>query len=178
MARFTSARNEAPSFLQQVAGVLGLGGNSDSPKTKDDLDAWLKTTIEEAFGITDIQRDEDGDVPIRYGSAVVFIRRSDPESPFLEIFAPLLEGFTITPDVYEAVNALNRQVPMAKATVDADNKEIILSADVLIAHTLSPDNLMFAVELVADTADHFDTLLQKRFGGRTMLDDDDDSFDV
>lgn len=35
------------------------------------------------------------------------------------------------------------------------------------------------IDLVADRADHYDSLLQKRFGGRTMLDDDErDEFDV
>ncbi len=177
MARYTRTGIAAPSFVKQIAGQLGLGGNSDR-RTTDDLDAWLKATLEQALGVTDLRHDEDGDLPVPYGSAVLFIRHGDPESPFLHIFAPLLADFTITPGVYEAVNSINMQVPMAKAVVDTDRTQIILSADVLIADTLSPDDLMLAVELVADAADHFDTLLKKRFGGHTMLDDDDDSIDV
>lgn len=175
MARLTRTGFSAPSFVQQIADRLGLGAER---RTTDDFDAWLKTTLERSLGVANIQRDEDGDIPIPYGSAVLFLRHEDPESPFLQIYAPLLADFTISSDVYEAVNAINLQVPMAKAVVETDSKQIILNSDVLIAGTLSPDDLMFAIELIADAADHFDTLLQKRFGGTTMLDDDDDSIDV
>lgn len=177
MANYTHTGISAPSFVKQIADRLGLGGNGGA-RTTDDLDAWLKATLEQLLGVTDIQRDEDGDIPIPYGSAVLFIRHGDPEAPFLEIFAPLLGEFTMSPDVYEAVNSINAQVPMAKAVVDSDNKQIVLSAELPLVGTLSPDDLMLAVELVADAADHFDTLLQKRFGGNTMLDDDGDSIDV
>ena len=42
-----------------------------------------------------------------------------------------------------------------------------------------PEQLMATIDLIADRADHYDTRLQKRFGGQTMLDDDEgDEFDV
>ncbi|MDI1290117.1 MAG: YbjN domain-containing protein, partial [bacterium] len=81
-------------------------------------------------------------------------------------------------EVYEAVNSINMQVAMAKAIVDADEKQIILTAALPIIGTLSSDEVMLAIELVAEAADHFDSLLQKRFGGTTMLDDDADEFNV
>ena len=37
---------------------------------------------------------------------------------------------------------------------------------------------MAAVDLIADRADYYDSRLQKRFGGKTMLDDDEDELDV
>ncbi|MGA5541268.1 T3SS (YopN, CesT) and YbjN peptide-binding chaperone 1 [Mycobacterium sp. NPDC051198] len=94
------------------------------------------------------------------------------------MFAPLLADFTLTADVYEAVNSINSQVPMAKAVVVDDDKQIVLSAQLPVVGTLSADELMLVIEVVAEAADHFDSLLQKRFGGTTMLDDDGDEFDV
>jgi len=83
------------------------------------------------------------------------------------------------PEIYQAVNSINRKTPLAKATVDPDNCEILLSAYLYIFESLSAEQLMATIDLVADTADHFDTLLQKRFGGKTLLEDsDDDEFDV
>lgn len=44
---------------------------------------------------------------------------------------------------------------------------------------LSPDHLMAAIDLIADPShDYYDSRLQKQFGGKTMLDDDEDELDV
>lgn len=173
---FRSGRNNEPSFLQRLAGTVRLGGGQQDNST-DDLDQWLERTLKDALGFK-VQRDEDGDIAIPYGSVVVFVCQSDPESPFLEVFAPLLEEFHLSPEVYEAVNSINSQVSMAKAVVHADEKVITLSAELPLVGPLSADELMMTIELVAEAADHFDSLLQKRFGGKTTLDDDDGEFDV
>ncbi|MGY1777764.1 T3SS (YopN, CesT) and YbjN peptide-binding chaperone 1 [Geodermatophilus sp. SYSU D00804] len=84
----------------------------------------------------------------------------------------------MSPEVYEAVNTINSSVAMAKAMVTGDGRTILLSAELLV-DTLSPSEFMFAVDMVSNAADHFDTLLQKRFGGHTLLKDDySDSTDV
>ena len=43
---------------------------------------------------------------------------------------------------------------------------------------LSPNYLDGDHRAIAEIADHHDTRLQKRFGGKTMLDDDEDEFDA
>ncbi len=142
-----------------------------------DLNEWIEATLKQAYELDEVKRDSDGDIPIPRGSAVLFIRPHDGESPFLEIFAPMLHDFQQSPQVYEAVNAINGQVRLAKAIVSNDGTSIVMQADVP-AHTLSPPELLMAVDLVSAAADHFDTLLQKRFGGSTMIADDDDAIDV
>ncbi|ORB28017.1 hypothetical protein MPP7335_01848 [Mycolicibacterium parafortuitum] len=83
------------------------------------------------------------------------------------------------PEVFAAVNTINRNTPFAKAYVDPDNAQIVLTAELYIFDGLSSEQLLATIELVADRADHYDSLLQKRFGGKTMLDDDEgDEFDV
>jgi hypothetical protein len=141
------------------------------------LNEWVVATLKDAYGLSDVYRDQDGDIPLPRGSSVLFIRPHAEDSPFLEIFAPLLAGFELTPDVYEAVNAINAQVPMAKATFFPESKQIILSAQ-LLADTLSSTELLFSLDLISDAADHFDTMLQKRFGGQTMQEDDAGEFEV
>ena len=103
----------------------------------------------------------------------------DSELPLIRVFAPLLEDFTMRPEVYEAVNSINRQTPFAKAIVDAEIGQIVLAADLFVFDQMSSEQLMATIELVGENADHFDTMLQKRFGGTTMFDDDDSGeFDV
>lgn len=173
---YRAGRNNEPSFLQRMADTVGLGGTSEEAVT-DDLDKWLDRTLKDALGFK-VERDGDGDIAIPYGSAIVFIRHRDPESPFLHIFAPLLADFTLTADVYAAVNSINSQVAMAKAVVIEEEKQIVLSADLPVVGTLSSDELMLVIEIMAEAADHFDSLLQKRFGGTTMFEDDGDEFNV
>ncbi|WP_061001382.1 T3SS (YopN, CesT) and YbjN peptide-binding chaperone 1 [Mycolicibacterium mucogenicum] len=163
-------------------GLLDAIFGSDDNTSTTDLDQWLVTTLKRELNLDEIERDDDGDIPINCGSAVVFVRAipgSEDEADRIEVFAPLLAEFAMRPQVYEAVNEINRQTPIAKAIVEPDGLQIILQAEIYIFDELSSAQLMATLNLVADRADHYDSLLQKRFGGRTMADDDnDDEFDV
>lgn len=170
MSRF-APRMQSSSFIGRIFG-------SSETKPATELDDWLESTLKRELK-GELERDEDGDFAIPNGSAVVFVHTDNEEPPHIEIFAPLLEDFTMRPEVYEAVNTINRKTPVAKAIVDPDNKQIVLSAELYIFDGLSSEQLMATIDLVAERADHYDTLLQKRFGGKTFLDDsEDDEFDV
>jgi hypothetical protein len=163
----------------QSTSLLGRLFGSGGEDSRSRLDRWLEDTLKRELGFDSIDRDEDGDIVIPHGSAVVFIHTADDDPPRIEIFALLLEDFTMRPEVFAAVNSINRKTPFAKAIVDPDNAVIVLGAELFIFDEISPEQLIATIELVADRADHYDTLLQKRFGGRTMLDDDEgDEFDV
>ena len=62
-----------------------------------------------------------------------------------------------------------RRLSLPKVMIDAEKRQIYLEAWLLVG-TLSPHDLLFAIEFVADAADHFGPLLQERFGGRLMID--------
>ncbi|OBF56915.1 T3SS (YopN, CesT) and YbjN peptide-binding chaperone 1 [Mycolicibacterium monacense] len=141
------------------------------------LDEWIEAVLKDQFGLEEIRRDPDGDIPLPRGSSVLFIRPHQADFPFLEIFAPLLHGVDLSPDIYEAVNALNLRVPIAKALVIADSRSVVLSAS-LLADTLSARELTYSLRLVSDAADHFDTLLQRRFNGETMMKEQPEVIDV
>lgn len=61
-----------------------------------------------------------------------------------------------------AVNAINLELPLAKATVSADGSTVVLTAH-LLANSLTPPDFLFVFDFVAQAADHFDTLLSDRF---------------
>lgn len=171
MSRFAPRIQSTPL----LGRIFGSGGE----RRTDELDKWLEETLKREFKLDAIERDEDGDIPISRGSAVVYVHTADDDPPRIEIFSPLLEEFTMRPEVFAAVNSINRNTPLAKAYVDPDNAQIVLTAELYIFDELSPDHLLATIDLVADRADHYDSLLQKRFGGRTMLyDDERDEFDV
>lgn len=109
-----SLRPRPVAFFDRIFG-------SDNDNGSNELNEWLESTLKRELKLDEIERDEDGDIPIRSGSAVVFIRAIDDESPRIEIFAPLLEDFAMRPEVFEAVNAINRKTPFAKATVNPED---------------------------------------------------------
>lgn len=156
--------------------LFGLfGGSKDDAPRNDQLDRWLEDTLKRELEVDEIVRDEDGDIPVRCGSAMVYVSvmGGGTELPLIRVFAPLLEDFTVKPEVYEAVNSINRQIPFAKAIVDPEIRQILLAADLFAFDQMSSEQLMATIELVGENADHFDTMLQKRFGGATMFEDDD-----
>lgn len=162
--------------------LFGLfGGSKDEAPQNDQLDRWIEDTLKRELKLDKIERDDDGDIPVPCGSAVVFVSTIGVESelPLIRVSAPLLGNFTMKSEVYEALNSINRQIPFAKALVDPAVPQIVLTADLFVFDQLSPEQLMATIELVGENADHFDTMLQRRFGGTTMLDDDDaGQFDV
>ena len=156
--------------------LFGLfGGSKDDAPRNDQLDHWLEDTLKRELEVDEIVRDEDGDIPVRWGSAMVYVSVMGvgTELQVIRVFAPLLEDFTVKPEVYEAVNSINRQIPFAKAIVDPEIGQILLAADLFVFDQMSSEQLMATIELVGENADHFDTMLQKRFGGTTMFEDDD-----
>jgi hypothetical protein len=136
----------------------------------DDLAEWLDATLRTELGLATIVRDEDDDIPISLGGPVVYVRQGGPGSSFVTVLALLLEEFDVSPCVYEAINAINLEVPLAKTVVDVDLRQIVMSVELPVIDTLSAGDLMLAVETVSDWAEYFDTLLQNRFGGATARD--------
>jgi hypothetical protein len=156
--------------LERVAEATEVGEVVHDFKQHDLLGAWLEATLKNELALAGIERDADGDIPISLGGPVVYVREGGPGSPFVTVLALLLEDFDVSPCVYEAVNAINVEVPMAKTVVDAKLRQIVMSVELPVIDTLSPDDLMLAVETVSDWAEYFDTLLQNKFGGATARD--------
>jgi hypothetical protein len=158
---------------EPAAPPPGPGGDG-SPT----LEQWVEGLLAEWLGVPEIKRDQDGDMWIPAGSAVVFVRVHDEEFPTVEVFSPLLRDFKPEPAVYEAVNAINVKLRIARVMVIEQGPTIILQADIP-AGSLAPLELISTVQLVGRAADHFDTLLQARFGGETMFEEDEEeSVDV
>jgi hypothetical protein len=156
------------SLLEHIADQIDFA-DAVTPGP-DDLGEWLDATLKTELGLATVTRDEDDDIPISLGGPVVYVRQGGPGSSFVTVLALLLEDFDMSPCVYEAINAINLEVPMAKTVVDADLRQIVMSVELPVIDTLSADDLMLAVETVSEWADYFDTLLQSRFGGATARD--------
>ena len=156
-----------------------LGASSD-PRRGERLDNWIEEVLARELDLDAIERDEDGEIPLPRGSAITFVRTfvDDNAVPRIHVYSPLVIKLPMRPEVYQAANTINQQLAFAKVVVYPDINEIRLEADLWLLDDLSSEYFMAVVRLVGNRADYYDTRLQRRFGGETMLDDDEDELDV
>jgi hypothetical protein len=103
--------------------------------------------------------DDDGDIPIRWGSAVLYVRVI-ADNPIIRIFSPLLREVHLSDDLRDAVNELNKNHLFASAFW-ADGV-VLLTAD-LFAAPFVPQQFLNLLHAVAETADSIDDQLRSRF---------------
>ena len=125
------------------------------PLVEDGLQRW--------FGVRHLERDVDGDYPIRVGSALVFVRLIDGRPPMVVIFSSILDDIDESPALFAALNNVNRQVSYARAFWVPSR---VLVATELPAVGISADQIAIACAELGHVADQLDDVFQGRFGGR------------
>ncbi len=115
------------------------------------------------------ERDEDGDVPIVSGSALVFVRVPE-HHPMVEIFAPLVLEVTGLDSARFEVAVLNRDRPFAKFFLLGDQIMMTLQ---LPAWPFLADHLRAMLSMMCSLADEVDDDLAARVGGRCYFEPSD-----
>jgi len=59
--------------------VFGSFGDNSA----NQLDEWLESTLKRELKLDKIERDDDGDIVLVSGSAVVYVTTSDDETPWI-----------------------------------------------------------------------------------------------
>lgn len=177
-----------PSFLEYTAAdadgnplaldALGIeihGGDEDDdrdveidlprPESPAELYDALAATLRHVLTDATVHRDDDGDVPIRWGSTAVYARVLQG-APVIRFFAPVLTDLTPSPALLDAVNDINRQYLMISALWDGH--ALVLTVDVP-GRPYVGSHVLQALEVLGTAADDLDDELQARFGGRTLF---------
>lgn len=130
---------------------------------------YLEQTMRELLRVERLVVWEDGTIPIRAGSAGVYVKLAEPnDRPLVHVYSPLLRGVPSTPALLERLNGINASTFQARAFwVD---EQVIVAVD-LLAEALDKEELSAAVELVSTFADRWDTELRSAFGGSTAFED-------
>jgi hypothetical protein len=152
-------------------GALALDAESlpttvIQPANADELREAVTATLSAVLGSGDgatgeIVFDADGDIPIRWGSVVVYVRVLE-DNPVIRIFSPLVRDVQITDALREAVNELNKNHLFITAFWADD--VVLLTAD-LSGAPFVPQQLLNLLNVVAETADSLDDQLHQRFFG-------------
>lgn len=171
------ARLEYQAFERGGAGIIVPGLQlvrrrpAPAPKAPDrppDLDAMRRRLLEalrEAAGDPNLELDADGDIPVRYNSAAVYVRaRQQP--PCVLLFSPLLSRVEHREGVVERLNELNTRIKFARLF---ESKGTIWAAIELFAAPFVVEHVVEACRYLGALADDMGGALQAQFGGRTTF---------
>jgi len=159
----------ADSPQTRVENVDVGEADGDTPSLKDFVDQTFRSVLQ----ISELQRDDDGDIPVRSGSSMLYVRVQDnDDKPSLVIFiCPLLTQVARSPELLDSLNEINLQITLGRVVLTEDR--VALEAEIL-ADTLSPVELRWAFDYVRSAADYFDSKLAARFGGTTMFSEEEE----
>ena len=129
-----------------------------TPMVEAALKAFLHTDV--------LVHDKDGDIPVRMGSAVVFVRTVDGTPPMVRIFSPILRDIAGSPGLLEALNQINSTMPLGRVFWTG---QTVIAATEVPALGITPDQVAFACLQLGGFADRLDDELHDRFGGTTAF---------
>lgn len=134
----------------------------DPEHLRDLVDAAVTPVLEGAP-----RRDEDGDIPVVNGSAVVFVRVLD-DTPTIRLFAQLVRDVTDRERAVFELAVLNRDHKQVKFDLVDDG---VLAHVQVPAWPFAPQHLRSLLAMMTQTADEVDADLAVRLGGRRFLDE-------
>jgi hypothetical protein len=126
--------------------------------------AGLQRTEPEA-----LQVDSDGDIGIRSGSAMVFVRVRD-NPPLIDVFSPILTEVDASEKLYAKLSELTTKMPIGR--LYQANKTVWASVPVF-GRDFQPTHLMLAVQVMTGLADELDDRLHGEFGGKRFFGEGD-----
>ncbi|HEX5827868.1 MAG TPA: hypothetical protein VFY23_10130 [Candidatus Limnocylindrales bacterium] len=129
--------------------------------------ATVERALMAALHADHLVTDDDGDWPIRLGSAMTYVRVVDGLPPALQAFSVLLRGVAVTAELLSELNSINARLRYVR--VYAVERAVIASLE-LPAVNLAPEAIGFAVVELGNVADALDDQLKGHFGGTVMFD--------
>jgi hypothetical protein len=136
------------------------------PRNRSHLDELVDAELAEMYGHPPL-RDAEGDVAIRVGSTMLFLR-TPPDGQEVIVFAAVVHDITGRSRAMEVLNDLNVEARWVKFQLIRDRVFVTLS---VLAKPFVPAHLHQAVRLVSDVADGIDEELATRLNGRTTFSD-------
>ena len=139
---------------------------ADTEKLRHRLEEMLKDHL----GVTGLVTDDEGDYPVRAGSAKYYVRLEDTaEPPTIHVYAQILIGVSASPNLYETLNAVNSHITFGRMFHQG---ETVFASTELVAETMDPEDLSQSCRSIAALADQYDDLFQAEFGGTRQFEED------
>ncbi len=157
---------------EDVASPGGLLDAHDAvavmPASRSELDALINTELTHMFGHEPI-RDSEGDIAIRVGSTMVFVR-SAPDAREILLFSALVHEVEGRSRAMEVLNDLNTESRYGRFSLFKDRVFVTMS---LLTRPFVPAHLHEGVRIMSQIADGIDDDLAAKLRGRTTFTDDE-----
>ncbi|GAB3757052.1 T3SS (YopN, CesT) and YbjN peptide-binding chaperone 1 [Microlunatus parietis] len=140
------------------------------PGSREHLDELIDAELTDLLGHPPI-RDAEGDVAIRVGSTMVFLRTATDGREII-VFASVVHDVDGRSRASEVLNDLNSEARWVKFQLIRDRVFVSLS---IPARPFVPSHLRQAVRIMSDVADGIDDELASRLRGRTTFGDHDET---
>ncbi len=125
------------------------------------LNRRLEDALKSFLGLDDLIRDADGDIPVRVGSALMFVRAVPGTPPLVQLFAHVLDDVDLTLPLLEAINDVNRRILFGR--IFWAHRAVVVAMEIT-GVGLEPEQVSFACVQLGSLADHLDNELAARFG--------------
>ncbi|MGC4806514.1 T3SS (YopN, CesT) and YbjN peptide-binding chaperone 1 [Micromonospora sp. DT233] len=116
-----------------------------------------------------LQVDSDGDINIRAGSAMVFVRVRD-NPPLVDVLSPVLTEVEPTERLYVKLSELTNRMPIGRLYCTDDT---VWASIPVFGRNFQATHLMLAVQVMTGLADELDDRLHGEFGGKRFFGEGD-----
>lgn len=138
----------------------------------DMLTAYVETLLERLIGATKVTPDADGDYPVRYRSALYYVRVVGTVDPVVQVFSVAVADVKPTAALFKELNTINSTIKFARTFWVHDQ---VLVETEMVGEGVDPADFDNACEAVATITGHFGPILAGKFGGKTAFADEKDS---
>lgn len=161
----------APSDPGLAGTAAATPPDQPPPEDADALREQVRTVIAAMQRTTPDQlaADADGDIGIRAGTAMVFVKVRD-NPPLVDVFSPVLTGLEPSEQLYGRLSELTNRMPVGRLYYT--NQTVWASVPVF-GRNFQPSHLVLAVQVMTGLADELDDRLHGEFGGRRFFAEDD-----
>jgi hypothetical protein len=147
-----------------LAGSRGVAMTAVLPADRDHLEAIVEAELAAVLGHPPI-RDEEGDVVIRVGSTLLFLRTA-ADAQDVVLFSAVVHDVAGRSRATEVINDLNVESRWVKFQLVRDRVFVTTSVP---ARPFVPAHLHQAVRVMSDVADGVDDELAAKLNGRTTF---------
>jgi hypothetical protein len=161
---------ERPAAARTAATAPSHNGNggADDPALLDDRVRTVVATMLRSDP-EQLQVDSDGDISIRAGSAMVFVRVRD-NPPLVDVISPVLTEVKPTEQLYVKLSELTNRMPIGR--LYCANGTVWASIPVF-GRNFQATHLMLAIQVMTGLADELDDRLHGEFGGKRFFSEGD-----
>jgi hypothetical protein len=131
----------------------------------DQMRQRLLATVQEYTGLSGLAVDQDGDIALQVGTAIVFIRYQ-AHPPLVRLHSPLVSNIETSPALLARLNDLNKHGGYMHFFFDQDR--VIAVADVPASPFIA-EHVAWVLKTFCDIVDDVDDLLVYEFGGETSF---------